>query len=50
MSELSLPNRPIVTEEDRITHVLSECLNDNAPMGEEKYRWIAKAVLKELAK
>jgi hypothetical protein len=44
-----MPNRPIKTLEDRVTHVLSECLNDNAPLGEEKYRWVAKAVLKELS-
>jgi hypothetical protein len=36
--------------EDRITHVLSEWLNDNAPIGEERYRAPAKAVIDEVLK
>lgn len=36
--------------EDRVTHILSEWLNDSAPLGEENYREPAKAVLKEVSK
>lgn len=43
-----LPKRPIKTLEDRVTHLLSEWLNDNAPIGEERYREPAKAVIKEV--
>ena len=34
--------------EDRITYILSEWLNDNAPLGQERYRLPAKAVIKEI--
>jgi hypothetical protein len=34
--------------EDRITHLLSEWLNDNAPLGEERYRLPAQAAIKEV--
>lgn len=34
--------------EDRITHLLSEWLNDNAPIGENRYREPAKAAIKEI--
>lgn len=43
-----LPKRPIKTLEDRVTHLLSEWLNNNAPIGEERYREPAKAVIKEV--
>jgi hypothetical protein len=31
--------------EDRVTYVLSEWLNDSAPLGQERYREPAKAVI-----
>lgn len=34
--------------EDKITKMLSEWLNDNAPIGEESYRKPAQAVIKEV--
>jgi hypothetical protein len=36
--------------EDRITYLLSEWLNDSAPLGQEKYRAPAKAVIEEVKK
>ena len=36
--------------EDRITFILSEWLNENAPIGQERYREPAKAVIKEVEK
>lgn len=36
--------------EDRITHMLSEWLNDMAPIGESAYRAPAKAVIAEIKK
>ena len=36
--------------EDRITYLLSEWLNDNAPLGQERYRAPAKAVIEEFRK
>jgi hypothetical protein len=41
-----LPKRPIETLEDQCTHTLSEWLNNSAPIGEERYREPAKAVIK----
>lgn len=35
--------------EDRITHLLSEWLNDKAPLGQEAYRRPAKAVIQEIS-
>lgn len=36
--------------EDLVTHLLSEWLNDNAPLGEERYRQPAKAAIAEVQK
>ena len=50
MSEANNEGKPIDQKlEDRITHLLSEWLNDNAPIGEERYRSPAKAVIKEVS-
>jgi len=34
--------------EDRVTYLLSEWLNDSAPLGQERYREPAKAVIREV--
>jgi hypothetical protein len=36
--------------ENKITHLLSEWLNDMAPLGQERYRAPAKAVIAEVKK
>lgn len=41
-----LPKATRETVEDEVAHILSEHLNDNAPIGEERYRPAAQGVLK----
>lgn len=41
-------NDPAVLLENRCTKLLSEWLNDNAPIGEEQFRAPAKAIIKEV--
>lgn len=36
--------------EDRITYILSECLNDNSPIGQEHYRNSAIKVIQEISR
>jgi hypothetical protein len=36
---------PTNSQEDRIAHALSEILNDNAPIGWEKYKYAARYLL-----
>jgi hypothetical protein len=42
-----LPKRPMRSLADRITHLLSEILNDDAPLGEERYRPAAERIIKD---
>ena len=38
-------SRPTASLEDRLAHILSEIMNDNAPIGWERYRGPATCLL-----